>query len=624
MVAPRPQPVRIGLACVLVALLAKGTESRADVGLIRLDGTLRVSIDDTSEENPDAYAKVDFDDTAWPAATFPGVWPTPPERAGFQALWGRFEFTLPAEAPTNGLGLHLGVVYRNDQVFLNEEPIGSTGEIGWGKTLLDPSIRVYPIPEGLLRPGQTNVLALRVQRAVGEAIEVVGPVLIGPYQQLLERSRPDERLYRMVRGADLGVSAVFVIAALVLWVLVRKADAFALLVTESLLFCLPLNLTLANYYGGRGELVGFLNRLLGVTAGVLSTVALLVYVTQLFRHRLPRWCWALTAPCVLVLTARWLFPESLVGPASPLGVPLTLASRASSMAVLLLILWVVGTALARRKPGAAPIAVGIATILWSAAQYPLDNPALSPPGLWRWYFPLSTTWVFRFSMLLGAVSAYHSAQRSVSQLSRRVLSAQEEERQRLSRELHDGVAQSLHAARLEAQLLSAKAGPDAPRVAEGAKALAKGIGEAANELRDVSHDLQPTFLFDRTLGEAIRWYAEQLARRVGLEATVEAPEGADVPDGMKPHLYRIVQEALTNAVRHGEASHAWVTLSPVPGGWGLRIEDDGRGLSEGVTPTAGRGLTNIRDRAALLGGLSRITRRQPSGVVVEVDLPLAS
>ena len=614
------------LAISVVSLfwsLSIAYDAAADESL-SLSGKIAISIDDQQ-----TYSDIDQQEDGWNTADFPGVWPIPKERGGFQALWGRFRFQVPDDFNTADAGLSLGIVYRNDEVYLNGQKIGSTGEIGWGKTLLDPTPRIYPIPEGLLLPGEENLLAIRVQRSVGEAIEVVGPVSIGTYNELRQSLQHEERFYRVVRGIDLGISAVFVLAALILWLLVKQRDVLALLVSEILLFCAPLNLTIANFFDGKGESLLLLNRILGVTAGVLSTVALLVYVVLLFRQRMPWWSWWLVAPCVTVLTIRWIFPESIVGPTTALGVALTLASRSSSMMVLIMMTVVVVIAVFRRKPGAIPVATGLATVIWLAAQYPLDTPWLSPNGLWRWLFPLSMMWVFRFSMLLGAVSSYHSAQRSVNQLSQRVLAAQEEERQRLSRELHDGVAQSLQASRLEAQRLCGKMEADSPELAQTARSLADGLGQATEELRDVSHDLQPTFLFDRTLGESIRWYADQLTQRVGLKTEVTAPKDSDVPDAMKSHLYRIVQEALTNAFRHGKAQTAWVTLQPLPAGWGLRIEDDGSGF-EGSgdstserSLTAGHGLTNIRDRAALLGGMSRIRRREPNGVVVEVDLPSA-
>jgi len=610
--------IALQTAC-LYWVLGNDTEAKE---FVSLKGTLAVSIDDD-----EAYAEPGFNEEGWNTANFPGVWPVPKERGGFQALWGRFKFQVPSDFATEKASVSLGVVYRNDEVYLNGEKIGSTGEIGWGKTLLDPTPRVYPIPEGLLLSGQKNLLAIRVQRSVGEAIEVVGPITIGPYEPLQQSMQREEWFYRVVRGIDLGVSAVFVLAALILWGLVKQRDVLALFVSEVLLFCSPLNLTIANFFEGKGESLLLLNRILGVTAGVLSTVALLVYVVLLFRQRMPSWSWFLVAPCVAVLTIRWIFPESIVGPSTALGVVLTIASRSSSMIVLIMMTAVVVIAVYRRKPGAIPVATGLATVIWLAAQYPLDMPWLSPDGLWRWLFPLLMMWVFRFSMLLGAVSSYHSAQRSVNQLSQRVLAAQEEERQRLSRELHDGVAQSLQASRLEAQRLCRKARSDAPELAQSARSLAAGLGQATEELRDVSHDLQPTFLFDRTLGESIRWYAQQLSHRVGLTTEVTAPDDSDVPDAMKSHLYRIVQEALTNAFRHGKAHQAWVTLQPLPAGWGLRIEDNGIGFngdgapSPEMEPSAGHGLSNIRDRAALLGGMSRIRRREPNGVVVEVDLP---
>ncbi|MEN1680249.1 MAG: sensor histidine kinase [Planctomycetota bacterium] len=611
--------------CAYAAAFVAGTGSFACAAYaaapekVTLAGPLRVSIDDRPE-----YAEEHFDDTHWLEATLPGTWPAPRERGGFQALWGRFRFELPKGAPVDRRGIRLGIIYRNDEVYLNGQLLGNTGEIGWGKPLLDPTIRVYAVPDGLLRAGDKNTLAIRVQRSVGEAIEVVGPVVIGSYEKLLRDAQPEDRLFRVVRGLDLGISAVFVLASLVLWLLVRQKDVLALFVSEVLLFCSPLNLTLANLYDGHGEWIALANLVFGVTAGVLSTVALLVYVVLLFRQPLPLWCWLCAAPCVSVLTIRWIMPASIVGPTTSLGVFLTMASRASSMAVLVLMTVVVGIAVVRRNAGALPIATGLAMVIWLAAQYPLDTPSLSPAGLWRWFLPLSMMWVFRFSMLLGAVSSYHSVQKSVTRLSTRVLSAQEQERERLSRELHDGVAQALHATRLEARRLSSKASNQAPELAGLADSLANWLGQAADELRDVSHDLQPKFLFDRTLGDSLRWYAEQLASRVGLKTEVETPDSRDLPDGMKPHVYRIVQEALTNAVRHGEASNAWVTLRALPGGWGLRVEDDGRGFEPEATPAAGHGLNNIRDRAELLGGRSRIMRRDPSGVVVEVDLPAAS
>lgn len=613
-------PDWVGFAALLMALLiARPAVSDQAVSPAPLAGSITVSLDDRAE-----YALPATDDSDWRRASFPGVWPAPPERGGFQALWGRYRFRSPEGLPDRGLGIRLGIVYRNDEVYLNGQPLGATGEIGWGKPLLDPTVRVYPLPDGVLKSEGENLLAIRVQRSVGEAIEVVGPVKIGSYERLLRDAQPEERLFRLLRGLDLGVSAVFVLASLVLWLLVRKNDVLALLVSEVLLFCSPLNLTLANLYDGQGEWIALANLILGVTAGVLSTVALLVYVVLLFRHPLPKWCWACAAPCVAVLTIRWLLPASLVGPTTSLGVFLTMASRASSMAVLVMMVYVVGCAVIRRKPGALPVATGLAMVIWLAAQYPLDTAALSPAGLARWMVPLGMMWVFRFSMLLGAVSSYHSAQKSVTRLSTRVLSAQEQERERLSRELHDGVAQSLHASRLEAQLLSRRAAKTDAELSTLVGSLADGLGQAADELRDVSHDLQPKFLFDRTLGESIRWYAQQLATRVGLETEVHTPEDRDLPDGMKPHVYRIVQEALTNAIRHGEASRAWVTVQALPAGWGLRIEDNGHGFAESEEPVAGHGLGNIRDRAELLGGRSRITRRTPTGVVVEVDLPAVS
>ena len=145
-------------AVVLTVLLPSRSAAMGGVaGPLPLTGSIAISTDDRH-----AYSLIETDETGWREAQFPGVWPAPPERGGFQALWGRFRFRVPDGLPSEGLGIRLGIVYRNDTAFLNGERIGATGEIGWGKPLLDPTVRVYPIPDGLLEANGENVLALRV------------------------------------------------------------------------------------------------------------------------------------------------------------------------------------------------------------------------------------------------------------------------------------------------------------------------------------------------------------------------------------------------------------------------------------------------------------------------------
>ncbi|GFE50286.1 histidine kinase [Roseobacter cerasinus] len=216
------------------------------------------------------------------------------------------------------------------------------------------------------------------------------------------------------------------------------------------------------------------------------------------------------------------------------------------------------------------------------------------------------------------------ADAKLKKLTQRVLDAQEEERGRVARELHDGISQLLVGVRYA--LDTARRKLDRGDATAG-QPLEKGIetlGEAISEVRRISRDLRPGVLDDLGLGPAIKALAEDFQERTGIDVSFQTVVFRNRLDGeAKIAMYRIAQEALTNIERHARASHVRIDLRGHKKGATLRIEDNGRGLP-GDGPTGGLGLRNMQERVEQLEGQFRLIQpRGGTGTVIEVSVPLS-
>ena len=207
-------------------------------------------------------------------------------------------------------------------------------------------------------------------------------------------------------------------------------------------------------------------------------------------------------------------------------------------------------------------------------------------------------------------------------LTQRVFDAQEEERSRVARELHDGISQILVGIRYaldSARRRLSRGDPDAlPALDDGISNLATAI----TEVRRISRDLRPGALDDLGLGPALKALVEDFEKRTGMStefSTVVFRNRLD--EEAKIALYRIAQEALTNVERHALANHVSVDLRGHRRGATLRIADNGRGL-EG-NPRSGLGLRNMQERVEQLDGSLRIlSAPKGGGTVIEATVPL--
>lgn len=214
----------------------------------------------------------------------------------------------------------------------------------------------------------------------------------------------------------------------------------------------------------------------------------------------------------------------------------------------------------------------------------------------------------------------HEAKDS-SRLSRRLLEAQEEERKRISRELHDGTGQSLMVLRFHLGMLADKQNAElTPKVTEALSVLDRII----EDVRRIIGRLSPRVLEELGLLAAIRKEARELSKRTGMEPHLELPgELVAVDRETEVAVYRLLQEALHNIAKHSHAAKFTVRLKRKAGSLCLQVEDDGVGFSlKAGSQSQNFGLTGMRERSAALGGKIRVRSSKGSGTTISASLPL--
>ncbi len=214
------------------------------------------------------------------------------------------------------------------------------------------------------------------------------------------------------------------------------------------------------------------------------------------------------------------------------------------------------------------------------------------------------------------------ARSELQDLSARLVSAQEEERRSISRELHDEVGQSLSALLMEAGNAAARvpdASVDVRRHVESIKKLAEA---SVNVIRNMTLLLRPSMLDDFGLVPALEWQAREVSKRTGLRVHVAAEESPDeLPDQLRTCIYRVVQEALHNCARHAGARNVRVIVRQEPRRMVVSVEDDGHGFDPGRI--RGLGLVGMEERVTHLGGVFEVQSRPGSGTRIAAELPLA-
>lgn len=213
----------------------------------------------------------------------------------------------------------------------------------------------------------------------------------------------------------------------------------------------------------------------------------------------------------------------------------------------------------------------------------------------------------------------------LSSLSTHLQVSSEREKAQLARDLHDELGGILTSAKIDIAWLEGHSKAADPDVVPRLKRLATVLDEAVDLKRRVVENLRPSLLDHLGLGAALEWHVNETCRKAGLnsELRIRLDDGEAVPPDMAIAIYRLVQEGLVNVVNHAKASSVEVSLERVPGGYRLRLADNGVGIV-GFRPEAmSHGLAGMRHRALALGGRFDLATAPGGGTRIEAWFPVA-
>jgi signal transduction histidine kinase len=204
-----------------------------------------------------------------------------------------------------------------------------------------------------------------------------------------------------------------------------------------------------------------------------------------------------------------------------------------------------------------------------------------------------------------------------------VTAAEEEERQRIARELHDGLGPALASVNIRLLTIRRLLSKEGHSVASEIQEVAEQVQSSIQDIRRLIHDLRPVALDELGLVPALREYLNRCGQEHGLEIEFAADAPGRLPSSVETALFRIVQEAVNNVVRHAQARRVSVKLSREAGFVNLCVVDDGQGFDLQV-PRSGRqvGLWSMRERVEQLGGQLVVRSTPGSGTTVNTQVPL--
>jgi two-component system, NarL family, sensor kinase len=231
--------------------------------------------------------------------------------------------------------------------------------------------------------------------------------------------------------------------------------------------------------------------------------------------------------------------------------------------------------------------------------------------------------------LLLNLHEQRNADKKLRVMAHRVVSSQEEERTRVSRELHDGISQMLASAKFSLETALIQIEQTLPKVALPLKSCMTLLQRLMKDVSRISHNLRPSMLDDLDLGNAMTQLAREFSERTGVVADVHisaltTPALPMISEAISTAIFRVTQEALSNIERHAGAHHVHIQLMHEGANLTLFIRDDGRGfdLQDTLRPVrSGLGLINMRERIEMLSG-HYVIESSASGTLVQADIPV--
>jgi len=590
-----------------------------------LDGQQRFRAGDDA-----AWAQPDFDDSGWQRLAMARPWSDAGVESWQENGWYRFRFRLDPDdfAGEPALIMRLSgmaQLWLNGVEIANPgslQPPGSGDRKRWRQRGIYGDFRAIDLPPRLLnRNGEENVLAMRVRRLGFFEPGGIASLPFGIVQSADARAAlaPYERTYWLIDGLLLGTYLVLAIFGVI--ALARGFNKGGLGGFAAMMGCF----FLAELRGARWfEAAGLGSPWIGEVADrmvIVALVPMMEFFAALLRRRIGWPGRIIQASCALQLVT--LVPGLDGVGMTAVVLPVALFSLIASTCWVTVISVI---SIRHRVQHAWLIAVFYSLLVTLPVVLELVIADWADDFELLTGRPSNTLPTFVFLLILAGLAGLrlYEIERERVEANMRTRAAQRGERQRLARDLHDSIGQWLGSLKLRLQLLRADYPHSEHAEGERFEGLIGDVDELIDDTRRMAYDLSPHSIEERGLAAAIADHMEQVGSDHGIDWDVDIDPAITLSADDADHIYRIVQEAAHNALRHSEARHIGVSLSVGDYGSELRIADDGKGYDPAVSAANDRphlGIRSMGERAAAMGGRIDIDTAPGGGTCVTVALP---
>ncbi len=556
------------------------------------------------------WKEIAFDDHNWKKIKLPGKCPFPYYPC---YVWYRKFFRFKMRNGWKNIALFIGSVWYADEVFINGVKIGGEGKVGSDFVEADKKVRLYHIDPNLIYQDRPNLIAIRTYISYVDG-GIYGPIIIGD-EDMLEKMKihlehRQENLELFVLGG------IFIIDFFCIFLTLKNKEEKEYLCFTAFMFLYTLIWIFDSLWFYNTGLKDTVIQRLVIFFIMLEPAFIFLFLLMLLKQKISRISELFICLFLFIGILYILFPSAII--------IYRFASYFWPLMVMLLLLILIITMIKllyiNYKPEYLPVCLGLLSLISAH----LIETAHNLMGM----DIITSNKITHIGILMFVATAiyslnirYHNMARALRNITSEVLSAQEEERRRISRELHDTIGQKLVELKLKLQLSLQHHSMPYP-LKESLINLKDGLGKAVEELRQICSNLRPIFFEYNSLPEAIRWYGDNLGN--GKFHITYFLEDIELPLHVCEHLYRIYQEAMINIVRYSDAKNVKLFFFRSKNRIVLRIEDDGKGIDNTgikINKRKGLGLDTMRERAKMIGGYLNIESFPFKGTKIEVVFP---
>jgi signal transduction histidine kinase len=594
---------------IALSFYSAGISAQTSGQHILLDGIHKFSPGD----NP-SWALQYYDDAQWQSIVVPGSWQAQGIKPEKGVGWYRIHFTVPESFKAIKPAILLGRIGDVDDVFLNGVKIGGEGLLSERFVEATKVERLYVLPETLLRYDSHNLIAIRVMNTYLNGGIFDKDVSIGDYNALLIKKFNRDRYTLILEFCFFTFFAVFFVTCFFFYLKGLRDKEYIYFWLFTSIYGILFMLGSVTFYN-MGLKTTFIQQTINILSALLP-VSLILLLMNVYQEKLNFSVKLFLMAFPLIALGIILFP----GYTSRIYL-----YKVWKLFFVLAAVFIVFHAVRsyyKKINESGPILLGITGLV---AGFILESVGgldlLQITGFFLWDY---SAVFFMICVMYALTSRYTRIKEELRSASLKIFDAHEDERKRLARELHDGVGQSLLSAKLRLKMLESKAKERIPIHEEFFSELMSDISHSIDEIRSIAMDLRPSFLENIEFVEAIKWHAGKIQEQSGIQINIHTAALIEIDSKLKENIYRIYQEALSNAIKHSGASTIGVILKMNTTSLSFEIKDDGKGFNPAQIEKrdTGIGLYTIKERVELLGGILRINSSDKIGTSIHIEVPL--